>query len=122
MDIVTTVPVKVKGPETIAPTLETIRDRVNRRAYENFMQRGGSHGHDIEDWLDAQRELLIQPVPVIRQEGEDIFVEVVLPEIELANLSVHIAPTQIAISSDPEEDGLQVWQLIDLPSEIFFDG
>lgn len=26
-------------------------------AYELFMQRGGQHGHDLEDWLAAERRL-----------------------------------------------------------------
>ena len=27
------------------------------RAYELFLQRGGYHGQDFEDWLTAEREL-----------------------------------------------------------------
>jgi len=30
---------------------------VARRAYDLFQARGGEHGHDIEDWLQAEREL-----------------------------------------------------------------
>jgi len=26
-------------------------------AYQLFMQRGGQHGHDVEDWLAAERRL-----------------------------------------------------------------
>ena len=29
---------------------------VARRAYELFLQRGGEHGRDWEDWLSAERE------------------------------------------------------------------
>ena len=28
------------------------------RAYQLFLQRGGEHGRDWEDWLTAERELL----------------------------------------------------------------
>ena len=31
---------------------------IARRAYELFLQRGGEHGHDWEDWLMAERELV----------------------------------------------------------------
>jgi len=31
---------------------------------------------------------------------------------------VHVAPRQFVISSDPDEDGLQLCQVIDLPVEI----
>ena len=33
------------------------RDRIAQRAYERFEQRGGEHGRDVEDWLEAEREL-----------------------------------------------------------------
>jgi hypothetical protein len=31
--------------------------RVEARAYELYLQRGGEHGHDVEDWLAAEKEL-----------------------------------------------------------------
>ena len=27
------------------------------RAYEHYLARGGKHGHDVDDWLRAEREL-----------------------------------------------------------------
>ncbi|HSK09875.1 MAG TPA: DUF2934 domain-containing protein [Vicinamibacterales bacterium] len=33
------------------------RHAIARRAFELFLQRGGKHGHDLEDWLTAEREL-----------------------------------------------------------------
>jgi len=33
------------------------RKAVARRAFELFLARGGAHGHDVEDWLAAEREL-----------------------------------------------------------------
>jgi len=33
------------------------RDRVAMRAYELYLQRGGSGGQELEDWLTAEREL-----------------------------------------------------------------
>jgi hypothetical protein len=32
-------------------------DDVARRAYELFEARGGEPGHDLEHWLDAERQL-----------------------------------------------------------------
>ena len=31
---------------------------IAKRAYELFLQRGGVHGRDWEDWLTAERELV----------------------------------------------------------------
>ena len=30
---------------------------VARRAHELYLLRGGEHGHDVDDWLQAEREL-----------------------------------------------------------------
>jgi hypothetical protein len=32
-------------------------DEIARRAYDLFLSRRGEHGHDVEDWLQAEREL-----------------------------------------------------------------
>jgi hypothetical protein len=32
-------------------------EQIAKRAYEIFLARGASHGSDIEDWLQAEREL-----------------------------------------------------------------
>jgi hypothetical protein len=32
-------------------------DQIARRAYELFLARGSEHGHDVEDWLQAEREI-----------------------------------------------------------------
>jgi hypothetical protein len=33
------------------------KDEVARRAYELFLARDGAEGHDVEDWLEAERQL-----------------------------------------------------------------
>jgi hypothetical protein len=39
-------------------TTAPLHDDVARRAYELFEARGGEPGHDLEHWLDAERELI----------------------------------------------------------------
>jgi len=34
------------------------REEIQRRAYEIHIDRGGPHGHDLDDWLQAERELM----------------------------------------------------------------
>lgn len=33
------------------------RDEIAHRAHERFQARGGEHGHDQEDWFEAEREI-----------------------------------------------------------------
>jgi Protein of unknown function (DUF2934) len=33
-------------------------EQIQRRAYELFMARGGTHGSDMDDWFTAEQELI----------------------------------------------------------------
>jgi len=30
---------------------------VRVRAYQRYLERGGTHGNDVDDWVEAEREL-----------------------------------------------------------------
>ncbi|MDH5296561.1 MAG: DUF2934 domain-containing protein [Nitrospirota bacterium] len=41
-----------------------MRERIAQRAYEIHQRRGGQHGSDWEDWLQAEREILLNQPPL----------------------------------------------------------
>lgn len=41
-----------------SPLTEQLFEQISRRAYELYQLRGESHGHDTEDWLEAERQVL----------------------------------------------------------------
>lgn len=43
---------------------EELRERIAQRAYEIHQRRGGEHGSDWEDWLQAEREILLRQPPI----------------------------------------------------------
>ena len=54
------------GPEPTAVPTETApvtfdlppsHDEIAREAYAIFLERGGGHGRDTDDWLEAERRL-----------------------------------------------------------------
>jgi hypothetical protein len=51
----TTTTVKAEAPAS--PTPPT-RDAIAKRAYELYLARGKADGHQFEDWIQAERELL----------------------------------------------------------------
>lgn len=40
------------------PVLVPTTEEIMQRAYEIFLARGGEPGHDLDDWLQAEAELL----------------------------------------------------------------
>lgn len=47
-----------KRPKSSA---QPTREDIERRAYEIYLERGGSEGCEMEDWLQAERELQRRP-------------------------------------------------------------
>jgi len=43
--------------ESMAMGSEPSEEDIRMRAYQRFLERGGGHGSDFQDWLDAEREL-----------------------------------------------------------------
>lgn len=43
---------------------EELRERIAQRAYDIHQKRGGQHGSDWEDWLQAEREILLHQPPL----------------------------------------------------------
>ena len=40
-------------------------EQIAARAYEIYLERGCQHGHDMDDWLQAEYELLQLPVETL---------------------------------------------------------
>jgi hypothetical protein len=38
--------------------MESTRELIERRAYELFLARGGDKGYEIQDWLQAEKNVL----------------------------------------------------------------
>jgi hypothetical protein len=43
--------------ESMSMGSEPSDEDIRMRAYQRFLERGGGHGSDFEDWLEAEREL-----------------------------------------------------------------
>ena len=50
-------PVTVKI-STSNPPEPMLVQAIRHRAYELYLQRGMAHGHDVDDWLQAEAELV----------------------------------------------------------------
>lgn len=122
MDILTSIPVRVYADERIPSILVSVNRRIARRAYELFVDRGSVDGHSLEDWIDAERDLIFRLAPEIRVNDQDITIDVLLPTHDMPDVAVHIAPRQFLLASGIDEAGLQICQVIDLPYNVSMAG
>jgi hypothetical protein len=45
------------------------KDDVAQRAYELFLARGRAEGRDVEDWLEAERQLEVERMALQRMDN-----------------------------------------------------
>ncbi|MFH1759898.1 MAG: DUF2934 domain-containing protein [bacterium] len=38
--------------------MDNLKSIIEKKAYELYKKRGGSHGRDFEDWLEAEKEVI----------------------------------------------------------------
>ncbi|HEX5000493.1 MAG TPA: hypothetical protein VFY29_19880 [Terriglobia bacterium] len=121
MDTIAPISVRVFPLEALPAMLESMQDRITGYDYDNFVKRRAD-GQTLEDAVDAERRLLVRPDASIRCAKGDVIVEAVLPNIGFPNVTVYLGSNQLVISSDPNEYGLQILKMVELPVHVAMDG
>jgi HSP20 family molecular chaperone IbpA len=77
--------------------------RIERRAFELFADRGFANGHDLEDWLAAERELC-WPATELAERDKDFVVSVALPGFEPGQISVTATPRELIVHASAKTE------------------
>lgn len=72
--------------------LAEVLKQTKQRAYRLFEMRGNRHGQDLDDWLQAEQELLLQRPVEVHETPKEISVTISLPQFEAKDLSVEASP------------------------------
>jgi len=48
----------LRGKRGLAESPEQVQEKIQRRAYELYELRGREDGHDLDDWLKADSEVI----------------------------------------------------------------
>ncbi len=98
---------RVKPAETSSESLmqrvEGLFDRIQKRAYELFVERGSSTGNDFDDWLKAERELVFAPPAQLKETKEGFEIELAAPGFAATDLNVTATPESIVIEGKAEK-------------------
>jgi len=81
-----------------------LHELVARRAYELFAEGGFTHGHDLENWLQAESQLLM-PAPLeVSESPEAITVKAALPGYSAKDIEIHVEQQRLFISGQQLEE------------------
>jgi HSP20 family protein len=123
---------RMSDANSLTRRMSSLFDTLNRRAYELFESHGCQNGHDLEDWFQAEMEVL-GPMPMeISDADDELIVRADLPGFQEKDIEVRVEPRRLIISgkreqvhdqqkrktiySDRRSD--EVFRLVDLSDEV----
>jgi HSP20 family protein len=92
--------VPIRKSKSIIDEIDRMQDRILRRAYEIFSENGGIFGRDMDDWLQAERELVWKPAVELTEKDDAFCLEVAAPGVDPKEIDVEVAPEDILIRAD----------------------
>jgi Protein of unknown function (DUF2934) len=105
-----------------------MRAAIARRAYEIFKDRGGTPCHEIDDWRQAESEVIRQYCFGRMNLGEMLWVSTDAAPFAEGTINIWVAPRRLTISGKPSsqtqalsnanQDAQLVFRAIDLPVAI----
>ena len=124
--------VKTGKTVSISERIERLYDAISRRAFELFERDGRVNGHDVNHWLEAEKEFLL-PVQIGMEEtGNEFVVRAKVPGFTASDLEVNVEPRRVTISGKreskqetkegkalrTEESSNEIFRAMELPSEV----
>ena len=119
----TRIPVeKVHGANgsRITEEAQILTDQIRQLAFHLFETRGYADGHDLDDWLTAERQLLMKPETEVLKKDDRFEIRIQVAGCSPGEIHVTALPASLVIQARAQ--GNQVLrETIDLPATIDVD-
>lgn len=113
-------------------TLNGISTAIRNRAYDLFEQRGGSPGGDVNDWLQAERDLFTIPPCELSESSREYTLQISLPGVDSNNVEVSSTGNGVIVMASNQRSGSSgsssvrfsemssksIFRMLELPSSI----
>jgi HSP20 family molecular chaperone IbpA len=82
--------------------IEALLDRVRQRAFELFEQRAGAGGNEVDDWLNAQEQLLAHAPAELVERKKNFEIAIAAPGFTAGQLNIAVLPDSITVLGKAE--------------------
>jgi HSP20 family molecular chaperone IbpA len=97
-------------PRQLSEEMESIAGKVRNKAYELFLMRGASPGHDTEDWLQAERQLMWMPDSEVIEKERDFQVHIDVEGIYPGDIHIIALPDSIVLQAELKSRETKLFQ------------
>jgi HSP20 family protein len=87
-------------PQTLLEQLKAITDSVRNQAFKIFQNRNGGNGSDVDDWLQAERDVVWSPVSELVDDKKEFRARIALPGFDAKDIQVSAMPDALLIQAD----------------------
>jgi len=114
----TTEMIPVECVRNLAEEVQELYEAIAARANHYFVARGSINGYHVDDWLRAERDLVVKPHYKLSCAKYSVVVEMVLPVRRTPGLRIRLAPAGMLIMTQPNSDGQRIFRIVGFPESI----
>lgn len=92
--------IPVKTTESIFNEIDKMRERVMHRAFEIFSSNGSLFGRDLDDWLQAEQQLVWKPAIELTEKDGAFRLELAAPGVDPKDIDIEITPEEVLIKAE----------------------
>src|SRR6516164_7738623 len=92
--------VLVQKKESISDQLNDLQDRITKRAFEIFDGNGHTFGKDLDDWLQAERELVWKPSIELDEKDNEFRLQIATPGVDPKDIDIEATPEYVLVKAE----------------------
>ncbi len=108
--------IKLLAEDRFLQRVADIHGLIARKAFELFAARGFTHGHDLDDWLLAESQILLPVCLELSESSTTLIVRTALPDFSEKEIKIYAEPRQVFVTC--ERPSHRVFRGLHLPAEI----
>src|SRR5205807_641153 len=94
--------VPIRKPSSILDGMKDIQDRIMRRAYEIFEQNGSTLGRDLDNWAQAEREMVWKPAFELSEKDGRFQLEAAISGVDPKDIDIEVTPEDIVLKAETQ--------------------
>ncbi|MEQ1885470.1 MAG: Hsp20 family protein [Bryobacteraceae bacterium] len=89
-----------QAPVSLVEEMRSIAHRIEERAFQLFEGRGGEFGRDLEDWLQAERDVLGDAASEMTESEDGFQLKIALPGFDGKDVQVTAMPRELVVEAN----------------------
>lgn len=122
-------------PQRVLEQAREITETIKQRAFDLFRGRNSRHGSDLDDWLQAERDVVWSPASELVDDEKEFRASIAVPGFDAKEIQVSALPDALVIQADSththeeksgnvrfcEFSGKTLYRRLDLPASVDVD-